>query len=208
MKVKKRSFFKKFIFTLLLGLLVLSIVTVFILRKQVKNVMVWEEKVTTAAKQYGIEEYSDVILAIIYTESKGNHVDLMQSSESKYGTRNQIFTSEESIESGVEHLAEVVKEADRQDCDVWTAVQAYNFGSKYIDYVAQHGHKNNLEISEQYSRDILAPLLGNKTKETYFYKHPFALIHNGGKLYKDGGNFFYAESVKWNLKLIRFFSKF
>ncbi|QIL49799.1 lysozyme family protein [Vagococcus hydrophili] len=170
--------------------------------------MVWEDQVTTAAKQYGIEEYSDVILAIIYTESKGDHVDLMQSSESKYGTRNRIFTSEESIESGVEHLAEVIKEADAQKCDIWTAVQAYNFGSKYINYVSDHGKKNTLEISETYSRDILAPLLGNKTQETYFYKHPFALMHNGGKLYKDGGNFFYAESVKWNLKLVKLFSKF
>lgn len=191
---------------LLLVIIIVSGLITFKVRQDVKGVLVWEDEVKTAAKHYNIEEYSDVILAIIYTESKGNHVDLMQSSESKYGVRNQIFTSEESIDSGVEHLAEVIKEAKNQNCDIWTAVQSYNFGSKYINFVAARGSKNTLQLAEEYSRDTLAPLLGNSQKETYFYKHPMALLYNGGKLYKNGGNIFYAESVKWNLKAIKLFS--
>ena len=167
--------------------------------------MVWEAEVNEAAKRYDVEDYTDVILAIIFTESKGKHVDIMQSSESRYGARNQIFSSEESIDSGVEHLAEVIKESEKQGCDIWTAVQAYNFGSQYISYVANSGSENSLEIAEKYSRDVLAPLLGNDTEQTYQYKHPLAILYNGGKLYKDGGNFFYAESVKWNLKIIQLF---
>lgn len=173
------------------------------LSQQVKDVMVWEKEVKKAAEHHHVEAYTDVILAIIFTESKGNHVDLMQSSESRYGTRNQIFSSEESIDSGVEHLAEVIEEANAKNCDIWTAVQAYNFGSQYIGYIQEKGQKNTLELAETYSRDVLAPLLGNTTQETYSYKHPLALIHNGGKLYSNGGNFYYAESVKWNLKLIK-----
>ncbi len=204
--VKKKTFFKRFLLTLLLIVIIVIVITGYTLRRQVKDVMVWEAEVKKAAKHYDIEEYSDVILAIIYTESKGNHIDLMQSSESKYGVRNQIVTTEESIDSGVEHLAEVVEEANAQECDIWTAVQAYNFGSKYIHYIASNGKKNTLELAEAYSRDTLAPLLGNSSKESYFYKHPLALVYNGGKLYKNGGNFFYAESVKWNLKIVKFFN--
>lgn len=176
------------------------------LNSQVNQVLKWEPTVNEATKKYDIEDYSDIVLAIIYTESKGNHIDIMQSSESRYGVRNQIMTSEESIDSGVLHLSEVIKEAERQQCDIWTAVQAYNFGSTYIDYVAKNGGVNSLELAETYSRDTLAPLLGNTTQETYFYKHPFALMYNRGKLYKNGGNLFYAESVKWNLRLIHIFS--
>lgn len=204
--LKKRNKLKKFFFILLLLIVIVFMIIGFKINKQVKNVLVWEPEVRKTAKHYDIEEYTDVILAIIYTESKGNHVDLMQSSESKYGSRNQIFTSEESIDSGVEHLSEVIEEANKNNCDIWTAVQAYNFGSRYINYVAENGKKNTLELAETYSRDTLAPLLGNEEKTTYFYKHPLALIYNGGKLYKNGGNFFYAESVKWNLKSVKFFS--
>ena len=205
MKKKKKHTFKKI---LLLLLLIGLIAGFFVYKKvsaQVEDVLHWEDQVSKATKEYGIESYTDIVLAIIFTESKGNHVDIMQSSESKYGQRNLIMSSEESIDSGVEHLAEVLKEAEAKGCDVWTAVQAYNFGSQYINYVAEKGKTNSLELAETYSRDVLAPLLGNTTQETYTYKHPLALIYNKGKLYRDGGNFFYAESVKWNLKLIKLF---
>ena len=205
MKKKKKHTFKK----ILLLLLLIGLIAGFLVYKkvsaQVEDVLHWEDQVSKATKEYGIESYTDIVLAIIFTESKGNHVDIMQSSESKYGQRNLILTSEESIDSGVEHLAEVLKEAEAKGCDVWTAVQAYNFGSQYINYVAEKGKTNSLELAETYSRDVLAPLLGNTTQETYAYKHPLALIYNKGKLYRDGGNFFYAESVKWNLKLIKLF---
>ena len=205
MKKKKKHTFKK----ILLLLLLIGLIAGFLVYKkvsaQVEDVLHWEDQVSKATKEYGIESYTDIVLAIIFTESKGNHVDIMQSSESKYGQRNLIMSSEESIDSGVEHLAEVLKEAEEKGCDVWTAVQAYNFGSQYISYVAEKGQINSLELAETYSRDVLAPLLGNTTQETYTYKHPLALIYNKGKLYRDGGNFFYAESVKWNLKLIKLF---
>ena len=205
MKRKKRSILKKFLIVLLLALIVCGSFFYVKISNQVKQVMVWEDEVKKVAQQYQMEDYTDIILGIIFTESKGDHIDLMQSSESKFGARNQVTSSEESIQFGVEHLAEVVNEANAQKCDIWTAVQAYNFGSQYIYYIKDTGQKNTLELAETYSRDVLAPLLGNKTQETYPYKHPLAIIHNGGKLYRNGGNFFYAESVKWNTNLIKWF---
>ena len=200
---KKKSIFKRILLTLLILTLGLGAYFYVKVSKQVANVLVWEDEVTQAAKKYELEDYTDIILAIIFTESKGDHVDVMQSSESRYGSRNQIMTSEESIDSGVEHLAEVIQEAQTQKCDIWTAVQAYNFGTQYISYVAERSHENSLDLANSYSRDVLAPLLGNTTGETYAYKHPLVLMYNKGTLYKNGGNLFYAESVKWNLKIIQ-----
>ncbi len=193
---------------LVIAVLALTGYSVYRTKQQVDSVKRWEQMVKDAAEKNGISAYEDVVLAIILTETKGDHLDVMQSSESKYGVRNQITTSAESIESGVAYLAKVIQEAENQGCDVWTAVQAYNFGINYIQYIAENGQTNTVELAESYSRDILSPMLGNTTKETYFHRHPLTLIHNGGQLYKNGGNFLYADTVKLNMKIMSFFSAF
>nr|AIA94374.1 CAZy families GH23 protein [uncultured Enterococcus sp.] len=107
----------------------------------------------------------------------------MQSSESVYGKQNQFDTPEQSIEQGVSYLAELIEKAEQMNCDLWTAVQAYNFGTDYIDYVAERGGVNTLELAETYSREVLSPLLGNDTEQTYtLLGHPIGL-YNGGHLY-------------------------
>lgn len=203
MKRRKRV---KFIQLILIFAALLIFGWLFKLNKEVNQVLKWQSTVEKATKKYHIEEQSDIVLAIIYTETKGEHIDIMQSSESRYGEQNIIETSEESIDSGVEHLAEVLNYAKKNNCDIWTGVQAYNFGLNYVDFIAKHSNQSSIELAEEYSRDVLAPLLGNTTQETYFYKSPLALLYNGGYLYKNGGNFLYSENVKWHLKLLRFFS--
>ena len=42
------------------------------------------------------------------------------------------------------------------NCDLWTAVQAYNFGTDYIDYVAKNGGENTLELAESYSKSAFS----------------------------------------------------
>lgn len=203
MRIKK--YFKRIMLGLCLILIILGILGYVTLSKQVKQVKAWEPIVEEITQSYNIEGYSDLILAIIFTESKGNHLDLMQSSESKYGARNQITTSEESIETGAAYLSELVYYANERNSDLWTAVQAYNFGKNYIDYVADRGGIDTLDMAESYSKNVLAPMLGNETGEMYTYKHPLALWHNGGKLYRNGGNFYYAETVKWYLNVLKRF---
>ena len=65
-------------------------------------------------------------------------------------------------------------------------MQAYNFGPAYIDYIAQNGKENTLALAKQYSRDTVAPLLGNTTGKTYSYIHPISIFH-GAELYVMGG---------------------
>lgn len=199
----------KIILTLFLTLLVIGLgiglYKGYQTNQRIKAVEVWEPVVSEVTKEYQLEEFKDVVLAIILTESKGNHLDVMQSSESRYGQMNAVSSSRESIELGVNHLSEVLKEAQEQGTDVWTGVQAYNFGSNYITYVSKHGGKHTVELAESYSRDVLAPMLGNQNGTQYHYWKPRAIIYNGGYLYQDGGNFFYADTVNWHLQVMAFF---
>lgn len=167
-----------------------------------KQVHQYDATVTKTVKKYQIPAQEKLAQAIIFTESKGQEADIMQSSESSYGEQNKIATSDESIDAGVKFLATAVKKAQAANCDIWTAVQAYNFGLDYIDFVAKNGGKNTVELAEKYSKDVLSPILGNQDKTKYRYWGIQSFFYNGGFLYHNGGNMFYADVVKLNEKKI------
>lgn len=171
---------------------------------QVKSYQPLVEKI---AKEKEIAEYESTILAIMMTESKGSGQDVMQSSESLTTQVGQFDTQEQSINQGIKHFKELLNYAQKQGCDFATVLQAYNFGMDYIDYIASHGKHHTLELAEKYSRDILAPALGNKTAKRYRYLHIFSIFHDGGYLYQNGGNYYYAKLVKWNQFQFEFYEK-
>ena len=139
---------------------------------------------------------------MIYTETKGKTDDVMQSSESSTGVTNSITDRKESIRQGVTVLSENLEEAAHHKVDPWTAVQAYNFGQAYIDYVAKNGGENTLELAKKYSKDVVAPSLGNVTGKTYGY-YNFISIFHGPELYINGGNYYYSRQVKMNMHIMR-----
>ncbi|ALS00707.1 transglycosylase SLT domain protein [Enterococcus silesiacus] len=173
------------------------------IRQNVQHVMNYEAEVEQAVTENNIPEYKNLVLAIIYTESKGRTEDLMQSSESAYGKRQMIGTTKESIDAGVAFLAQAIEKTNDAGCDIWTAVQAYNFGLDYIQFIKERGGKNSIRLAEEYSKEVLSPLLGNNDQKTYRYYRPQALIYNGGFLYSNGGNMFYADLVKMNEQFIK-----
>lgn len=173
----------------------------------VKRVMIYQPMVKEVLEEMGNPVEEDMVLAMIYTETKGKSADLMQSSESVSGSANTITDSRESIRQGVETLAKNAEKAEKAGLDDWTAVQAYNFGGSYIDYVAENGKENLIKVAKAYSRDVVAPSLGNKTGKTYIYYHPIALIH-GGQLYVNGGNIYYSRQVRTNMYIIEFMNLF
>lgn len=150
----------------------------------------------------------ELVLAMIYTETKGRQVDLMQSSESSTGQANSITDSRESIRQGIIVLSEDLEKAEQYGVDVWTAVQAYNFGPSYIPYISENGGDNTIALAKAYSRDVVAPSLGNTSGQTYPYYHLIAILNGGTELYQNGGNFYYSRQVQANLYLIKFFSLF
>ncbi|HGT0998422.1 TPA: lysozyme family protein [Enterococcus faecium] len=175
--------------------------------RSVKRVESYQIEITTAAKNYHMEAYEKLIKAIILTESKGKGTDLMQSSESLHGEADVIDNPADSIDQGVKYLAEMIMETKKQGCDLWTAVQAYNFGKDYIAYVKNHGGENTVELAEAYSKDVLSPLLGNEEGKQYRYWRIQSLLYNGGYLYHNGGNMFYPDIVKMNEKIIETYEK-
>lgn len=88
------------------------------------------------------------------------------------------YRSKESIRQG-EVLSDNLEAAVHHKVDPWTAVQAYNFGKTYIDYVADNGGVNTVELANAYSKDVVAPSLGNTSGKTYTYYQPVAMYYGG-----------------------------
>lgn len=180
----------------------------FKIHRDVSNVLSYRPMIEEILAENDSTTNEDLILAMIYTETKGQEADLMQSSESSTGVSNSITDSRESVRQGITVLSDNLEKAYDYDTDAWTAVQAYNFGNSYINYVAKHGGENTIDLAKDYSKAVVAPSLGNESGDTYRYYNPVALFYGGGKLYRDGGNIYYAKQVQFNLFLIKVMSKF
>ena len=175
--------------------------------QDVKQVMTYQPMVREILSEKDTPANEELVLAMIYTETKGKEGDVMQSSESASGSTNTINDNASSIRQGIQTLTDNLYLAQKQGVDVWTAVQAYNFGPAYIDFIAQNGKENTLALAKQYSREIVAPLLGNTTGKTYSYIHPISIFH-GAELYVNGGNYYYSRQVQLNLYIIKTFTLF
>ena len=175
--------------------------------QDVKQVMTYQPMVREILSEKDTPANEELVLAMIYTETKGKEGDVMQSSESASGSTNTINDNASSIRQGVQTLTDNLYLAQKKGVDVWTAVQAYNFGPAYIDYIAQNGKENTLALAKQYSRETVAPLLGNTTGKTYSYIHPISIFH-GAELYVNGGNYYYSRQVQLNLYIIKTFTLF
>ena len=80
------------------------------------------------AREYGIEEYLNVLLAIIQVESGGTLEDVMQ-------------------------FSELLAAAETKGCDLNSVIQSYNYGGGFLDYVAGRGKKYTFELAESFARD-------------------------------------------------------
>ena len=146
---------------IILGFVIFCGYQTYVVHKNVQNVLQYKDMVKEILDDNDTTANVDLVLAMIYTETKGDDGDVMQSSESSDGVANSITDSQTSIRQGVTVLSENLTLADEAGVDVWTAVQAYNFGTAYIDYVAKNGGENTIALATAYSRNVVAPSLGN-----------------------------------------------
>ena len=151
-------------------------------------VLGYQDVIEKYAEQEGIEDYVDVLLAIMMVESEGGGGDVMQSSESKGLDRNSL-DPEESIEQACIYFAALMKIADELDIhDDKALIQAYNFGPGYLEYLAEHGKKHRQKLAIAYAK--------KKSKgEKMTYLNLYAIKKNGGWIYKFG-NMFYDALVQ------------
>ena len=191
---------RRIIYVLIALLAIYKGVTIY---QSVKRVLAYRPLVEKVLAEDDNDTNEDLVLAVIYTETKGQDDDVMQSSESSTGTTKSIRDNKESIKQGTRVLAQNLEKAQAAKTDSWTAVQAYNYGTNYIDYVSKRGGKNTIQLAKAYSKDVVDPSLGNKTGKTYYHINPVSILYGGGKLYVNGGNHYYAKQVQFSLFLIR-----
>lgn len=161
----------------------------------------WRELVTEVADEKGMSDYIDLVLAIIQVESGGDkYKDIMQSSESAGHPRNYFQDERQSVEQGITHLKNVVQLLKGYNNDYLDdhklIAQTYNFGLGFARYVGGRDLEGyDIDVSETYSKDVVAVSLGNLTGETYPYNN--AVSERVGKtyLYRNGGNFLYGELI-------------
>ncbi len=148
------------------------------------------------AKEYGISEYVNVLLAIMQVESGGTAVDVMQSSESLGLPPNSLDT-ESSIKQGCKYFASLLSSCEAQGIkDLNVAIQSYNYGGGYVGYVAGKGKKHTFTLAENFAREKSG---GKKVT----YTNPIAVAKNGGWRY-GYGNMFYVELVNQYLTVTHF----
>ena len=148
------------------------------------------------AKENGISEYVNVLLAIIQVESGGTAEDVMQSSESLGLPPNSLDT-ESSIKQGCKYFASLLSSCEAHGIkDLNVAIQSYNYGGGYVGYVAGKGKKHTFTLAENFAREK-----SGGTKVTY--TNPIAVAKNGGWRYSYG-NMFYVELVNQYLTVTHF----
>ncbi len=97
-----------------------------------ESVLQYRDRILSELKKYGKTEYIDLFLAIVMQESGGNGTDIFQCSASSV---------DKSIKNGVRimcgHMADKrVKVSSVDDMEhIKVALQAYNYGGGYIDFI-------------------------------------------------------------------------
>ena len=149
-----------------------------------KSVLAHRDMIMKYAKQEGISGYMDELLTIVEIESGGNLEDVMQSSES-LGLPVNTLGTEESVAQGCAYFAKILAEAKERGLGMDAVFQAYNYGIGYLKYVSEHGGEHSFETAQKFAEEMS----GGKTEN---YRHPVAVMRNGGWRYSYG-NMFYAE---------------
>lgn len=103
------------------------------------------------AKQYAVDNYVDILLAIMMQESGGRGEDPMQASESYCGSIGCIDDPELSIKQGAYYFS---KTLNRADGDLKLAVQSYNFGVGFIDFIAEGPGKYSEDAAIDFSKQM------------------------------------------------------
>ena len=144
------------------------------------------QRIAASAQKYGIADHTAQLQAIVKVESNGRSEDIFQSSESA-GLPPNTLGLDESIDQGVAYYKSLLEKASQLGVDQDAVFQAYNYGSGYLDFVAQHGGHHTQKLAEEFSKAYS----GGKIVA---YPNPVAIETNGGWRY-DYGNMFYVELV-------------
>lgn len=143
------------------------------------SVMKYKDTLSNYANKYGVGQYTDLLLAKIMQEAGGSPnalaTDPMQSSESAGYAPGYFKNPEQSINQGVKYFSEVLKKAGG---NVPLALQSYNFGPGFIDYVNKNGGKMTQDLVNSFS-DMMANKMGWRSYGDKNYVQNVLKFYNG-----------------------------
>lgn len=193
MRPKKHSSKARPSMTMLIILVLISLVCTFLIEtRPVSNTSLnltqdqLRAMIARKAEEYGISDHLPELQAIVRVESNGQADDVFQSSESA-GLPPNTLGVHDSIDQGIRYYKQLLEKADQLGVDQDAVFQAYNYGSGYLDYVAQHGKKHTQQLAEEFSRSY-------SNGRIVSYPNPIAIESNGGWRY-DYGNMFYVPLI-------------
>lgn len=160
-----------------------------------EDVLRWKSEVERVAREHDILDQVPILLAMMMVESGGRYPDLFQASES-LGLPVNTLNERESIAQGVKYYAQALTLARDNEVDEWSAVQSYNFGLSYISFIATNSERHTTDLAERYSRDVVAPSLGNTTGVKNVYINAVSIADGRTYQYNNGGNFHYVGLVR------------
>ena len=91
---------------LVLAVFLFAVYKVYHIHQDVKQVMTYQPMVREILSERDTPANEELVLAMIYTETKGKEGDVMQSSESASGTTNTINDNVTSIRQGIQTLTD------------------------------------------------------------------------------------------------------
>lgn len=118
------------------------------------EVLALKNEILEELKKYHKEEYIGLYLAVVQQESGGNGEDVFQCSES-LGKPPNSLSKEESIKQGVKYLSGMLDSAgvtSPTDIEhIKIALQAYNFGGGFIEFIKKNGGKWTQRLTYKYA---------------------------------------------------------
>ncbi len=168
-----------------------------------ENVTAYESIVSKYCMQYGIPEYTSLVLAVMQNESGGTGNDPMQCSESPYNTKypqkhNSITDPEYSIDIGLKYFASCLKAAKCKSLEdipsISLALQGYNFGNGYIAWALEkngYTQENAVEFSQMEATKLGWDSYG----DINYVSHVLRYYSTTGEDNPNGGMFGYPIQV-------------
>lgn len=164
-------------------------------------VLKWQPTIESEMQRQGVPmEYLPILLGILANESGGGGVkDIFQSSESRGWAMNTIQDEHQSIQIGVEHFKNTINKTNEYGKSIWAAAAGYNFGHAFLDYLNRTNQDWSIEVAKEYSATVVAPSLGNTTRQQAPYVNEVSMSYNIPYYYWNGGNFHYVPMMMYQL---------